>query len=96
MYKPLRLTKETAKKIVKKVLGVSGNGLVKNEDGSDTYEMKQGELIIKVENDWYEENGLYVLEISHNSFVLTTMRMYFRPDTLEEDMEAEEKWLSME
>lgn len=92
MNKQLRLTKKTAKEIVKKVLGVSGDALVRDVRGCDTYEMKQGELLIKVENDWYERNGLYVLEIHPPFVTVPTMRMYFHPDTLEEDTDAEEKW----
>ena len=92
MNKPLRLSKKTAKEIVKKVLGVSGNALVRDIHGYDTYEMKQGELFVRVENDWRERNGLYVLEIFPPFDTAPPLRMYFHPDTLEEDTDAEEKW----
>lgn len=87
----VRLNKKTAKKLVKKVLGVSGAALMKEETGNnvDVYHMTMGELDITVENDWYEKNGLFVLIISS---VMVRMQLYFRPDTLEEDYDAEEAW----
>ena len=87
----VQLNKKTAKELVKKVLGVSGSVLQKDKtgDGADIYRMTIGELNITVENDWLGRNGLFVLTIDSRT---QHMRLYFRPDTLEEDFEAEEEW----
>ena len=92
MNKPLRLSKKTAKEIVRKVFGQSFGHLEKDEDGGDIYRMNIGELSVTVENDWFERNGLYVVNIAAHSHSVNHMQMYFRPDTLEEDTDAEEKW----
>ena len=91
----VQLNKKVAKELVKKVLGVSGAGLTKEEtgDGADIYRMTMGELNITVENDWFGRNGLFVLTIFNTT---QCMRLYFHPDTLEEDYEAEEAWKKKE
>ena len=94
MNKPLRLAKKTAKELVRKVFGQPFGYLEKDKDSGDAdiYRMNIGELSVTVENDWFERNGLYVVHIAAHSHSVNHMRMYFRPDTLEEDTDAEEKW----
>ena len=91
----VQLNKKMAKELLKKVLGVSGSALMKDKtgDGADIYRMAMGELNITVENDWFERNGLFVLTIGSTT---QHMRLYFHPDTLEEDYEAEEAWKKKE
>lgn len=94
MDKPLRLSKKTAKELIKKVFGAALGNLEKDKanDGVDIYRMVIGELSVIVQNDWYEKNGLYVVHIEAPLHSVNDMRMYFRPDTLEEDIYAEENW----
>ena len=89
-----RLDKKTEKALVKRVLGVSGAGLTKEEtgNGADIYHMTMGELQIKVENDWYGQTDLFIMNIFAPMSASDPIGLYFRPDTLEEDFEAEEKW----
>ena len=90
-----RLNKKTAQKLVKQVLGISGAALTKEETGdeADIYHMTMGELKIKVENDWFGKTDLFIINISAPRSVHdNVIRLYFHPDTLEEDWEAEEAW----
>ena len=93
-----RLDKKTAKALVKRVLGVSGAGLTKEETGNgvDIYNMTMGELQIKVENDWFGQTDLFIMNISVPVHAPESIRLYFRPDTLEEDWKAEEEWKKRE
>ena len=59
------------------------------EDGVYIYKMTLGRFEITVENDWLERNGLYELEKSSETGEAT--RLYYDPDTLEENCEAEDK-----
>ena len=89
-----RLNKTTAQKLVKRVLGVSGAGLSKEETGdeADIYHMTMGELEITVENDWFGRTDYFILSISAPMSAYDPMRLYFHSDTLEEDQAAEEEW----
>lgn len=89
-----RLNKKTAQALVKRVLGVSGAGLTREEtgDGADIYRMTMGELNITVENDWFGQTDRFIVNISVPASACSPIRLYFRSDTLEEDCAAEEKW----
>ena len=89
-----KLDKKTAKALVKRVLGVSGAGLSKEETGdeADIYHMTMGELEITVENDWFGQTDRFILSISAPMSAYDPMRLYFHSDTLEEDQAAEEGW----
>ncbi len=93
-----RLNKITAKKLVKRVLGVSGAGLKKipTRDEVDIYYMIMGELKITVENDWFGQTDRFIMNISVPTSACVPMRLYFHSDTLEEDHAAEEKWKEIE
>ncbi len=84
--------------MIRRVIGISASTLVKDKTRAevDIYRMNMGELTIKVENDWFERNRLYALSIDAPMSAAHTMRFYFRPDTLEEDTEAEERWKTAE
>ena len=89
-----KLDKKTAKALAKRVLGVSGAGLTKEETGdeADIYHMTMGELEITVENDWFGKTDRFILSISASMSAYDPMRLYFHSDTLEEDQAAEEEW----
>lgn len=89
-----RLNKKMAQALVKRVLGVSGAELTKEEtgDGADIYHMTMGELKIEVENDWFGQRDLFILSIVAPMSAYNPMRLFFHPDTLEEDYAAEEEW----
>lgn len=87
----VRLTQKTAKALIQRELNLSASRLKKEraEGGVYIYKMTLGRFEITVENDWFERNGLYVLEISSGTG--EAMRLYYDPDTLEENCEAEDK-----
>ena len=89
-----RLNKKTAQALVKRVLGVSGAGLTKEEtgNGADIYHTMRGELLITVENDWFGQTDRFIVNISVPTSTCVPMRLYFHSDTLEEDQAAEEAW----
>ena len=89
--KGLRLTQKTAKALIQRELNLSASRLKteRAEGGVYIYKMTLGRFEITVENDWFERNGLYVLEISSGTG--EAMRLYYDPDTLEENCEAEDK-----
>lgn len=62
----VRLTQKTAKALIQRELNLSASRLKKEraEGGVYIYKMTLGRFEITVENDWFERNGLYVLEIS--------------------------------
>ena len=81
----VRLTQKTAKALIQRELNLSASRLKKEraEGGVYIYKMTLGRFEITVENDWFERNGLYVLEISSGTG--EAMRLYYDPDTLEEN-----------
>ena len=87
----VRLTQKTAKALIQRELSLSASRLKKEraKGGVYIYKMTLGRFEITVENDWFERNGLYVLEISSGTG--EAMRLYYDPDTLEENCEAEDK-----
>ena len=87
----VRLTQKTAKALIQRELNLSASRLKteRAEGGVYIYKMTLGRFEITVENDWFERNGLYVLEISSGTG--EAMRLYYDPDTLEENCEAEDK-----
>lgn len=89
--KGVRLTQKTAKALIQRELNLSASRLKteRAEGGVYIYKMTLGRFEITVENDWFERNGLYVLEISSGTG--EAMRLYYDPDTLEENCEAEDK-----
>ena len=94
MRKTIRLTAATAKALVKKALGVSGQGLEREKTNPVMciYKMRIGALEIKVSNDWYRKNGRYEVVIS--SEASGNIWLYFFPETLEEDWEEEQRKLA--
>lgn len=87
----VRLTLKTAKALVQQELNLSAARLKAERatGGVYIYKMTLGRFEVTVENDWFERNGLYVLEIS--SGMGETMRLYYDPDMLKENYEAEDK-----
>lgn len=86
-----RLTLKTARALIKQELNLHGNLTVERAgDGVYIYVMQQGNFEITVSNDWYERNGRISLTVMHR--FAGTVQMYFDPDTLEEDGEAEDKY----
>ena len=88
----IRLTLKTAKALIKQELGLSGAALKVEMAKCDVYiyTMELGNYEITVENDWFERNGLYSLNIASRS--QGSIQRYFDPDTLEENDEAGDKW----
>lgn len=89
--KNIRLTQKTAKALIQKEFGISAARLKteKAENGVYIYKMEFGRFEIEVENDWFERNGLYVITVSSNTG--EGMRLFYNPDTLEENCEACDK-----
>lgn len=72
----VRLTQKTAKALIQRELNLSASRLKKEraKGGVYIYKMTLGRFEITVENDWFERNGLYVLEISSGTG--EAMRLY--------------------
>lgn len=94
MNKSLRLSKKTAKEIIRKVFGTVIGSLEKDKtnDEADIYRMNIGELSVTVQNDWFEKNGLFVVHITAPLHSVNDMRLYFEPETLAENIDAEYRW----
>lgn len=73
----VRLTQKTAKALIQRELNLSASRLKteRAEGGVYIYKMTLGRFEITFENDWFERNGLYVLEISSGTG--EAMRLYY-------------------
>lgn len=86
------LTLKTAQALIKQELNLNAKFTVERAgDGVYIYVMRMGFIEVTVSNDWYEHNGLISMNVRHNGIGMS-MQMYFDPDTLQEDFEAEEKY----
>lgn len=86
-----RLTMKTARALIKQEFGVHGNLAVERaEGGVYIYKMQHGHFEITVSNDWFEKNGLISMSVMHES--AGSIQMFFDPETLQEDCDAEEKY----
>lgn len=86
-----RLTQKTARALIKQELNLRGDLVVRPAGtGAYIYDMRTGKFKITVSNDWYEQNGLVSMQVTHR--FAGTIQMYFDPDTLEEDFDAEDKY----
>lgn len=90
MYKPLKLKRTTAARLMAQVAGPGLKPLLREpEIGATIYEAQRGCLEICCENDWYEKNGRIKLTIT-DGIGGNQIRMYFHPDTLHRDFVAED------
>lgn len=86
-----RLTMKTAQELIKKEFGHRGELTVeKAGNGVYIYKMQMGRFEVTVANDWYEQNGLIVMCVMHDGG--ESIRLFFEPDGLQEDYDAEEKY----
>lgn len=91
MYRPVKLTKKTATELIRRfsparnieryntVPEVAIFRVFTSEDGVE----------IRCENDWYNHNGRIKVTISDH-WGAGSIQMFFNPDTLDRDFEAEE------
>lgn len=86
----IKLTMKTARTLVKKAIGISGQGLEKEKTNPvmNIYRMTTDVLEIVVSNDWLKKDGRYELRLSSIGGG-GTIWLYFWPETLEEDWKAE-------
>ena len=89
MYRPLKLTRKTAEKLIGKVIGdfkITGG-----EVGTDMYryEASFGLLLARCENDWYDHNNRYRLSLFIASDG-TPVTLFFYPETLQRDYDTEQ------
>jgi hypothetical protein len=85
-----RLTQKTARELIKKEFGFCGKLTVERAgNGVYIYKMDMGRFEVTLSNDWYEKNGLIDMHVIHDGG--GSIWMYFEPDTLQEEYEAEEK-----
>lgn len=89
-----RLTPKTARTLIKKEFGFTSLPTGKleverAEDGVYIYTMHLGRFAVTIQNDWYEQNGLIDMRVLHKCG--ESFHLYFEPDALQEDYEAEEK-----
>ena len=93
--KTVKLTLKTAKEIVKRELDISAGSLRPSTGMTEDvcrYEMTMGRTRIIVENDWFSNDGLFSLSISHCSG--GSIKIFFQPSTLKENYEAGDKYRS--
>lgn len=85
-----RLTLKTARELIKKEFSINGK-LTTEQAGNGVYiyKMGMGRFEVTVSNDWYEQNGLIDMRVMHDSG--ETIHLYFDPETLWEDYEAEDR-----
>ena len=77
-----RLTLKTARELALKVTGTA-KGLAKDKTlAIDLYEMRLGELSVKIRYDWYGSGRISVSIDNHSS---RAIYMLFDPETLEQD-----------
>lgn len=89
----VRLTKTVAKKLIGRIArGAEVEGKSNRDGGADIYEawVDTLDLVVKCENDWYTQSGRINLIIS-DRWGGGSIVMCFDPDTLDRDLEAEDK-----
>ncbi len=90
MYKPVKLSRMTATRLMVQVIGPGVKPLLSEPGaGATVYKAERGCLEICCENDWYNHNGRIRLTIT-DGIGGNQIRMYFHPDTLNRDFEAED------
>ena len=81
-----RLTLKTARELALKVTGTA-KGLAKDKTlAIDLYEMRLGELSVKIRYDWYGSGRISVSIDNHSS---RAIYMLFDPETLEQDFKEQ-------
>ena len=81
------MTLKTARELALKVTGTA-KGLAKDKTlAIDLYEMRLGELFVKIRYDWYG-SGCISVSVDNNSG--RALYMLFDPETLEQDFKEEE------
>ena len=91
MIKNIKLTAKTAKALIKQELNLSATGLVctSNIDGMIIYELSQGNITIKVENDWQHHDGMIHMVIAYGfGSSLNRIDRCFHPVSLEMNAHA--------
>lgn len=90
--KNFRLTMKTVRALIKRELGLN----LKPEmnvgaaaAGHYIYTAHIGNFELTISNDWFEQNGAISFRLFRDS---GTVQLYFDPETLEEDFEAEHKY----
>lgn len=92
MNHPIKLTKETAKKVIRKVLPY---GKVETRTPGISYVCDCGMITVYCDSDWFTRNGKIHVRIQAD-MVIGTLTMFFDPGTLERDYNAEDKWREIE
>lgn len=89
--KRVRLTLKTAKALIKQEFGLSGAGLTAERwaDGV-SYKMEFGRFMVEVSTYPYARREL--LSIYLSSRMGSDMRLFYDPETLEENFEAEDAY----
>lgn len=89
---PVKLTKKTAVMLIQRVIPLSpkliSGGAADNGAVRFTAPVGPAGLEITCENDWFTHNGCIKLTIS-DPISGSCLTMYFNPDTLKRDYEAE-------
>lgn len=90
--KHFRLPMKTVRELIKQELGLNLKPEKKLEGtgiGADIYVAHIGNFELTISNDWYERNGAISFCLSRDS---GTVQLFFDPETLEEDWDAEDKY----
>lgn len=88
-----RLTKKTTRQLLKRELGFAGElSVTCAESKVYIYEMHMASFTVTVENDWLCGDGLIRLTLHSGA---QSIHLFYNPITLEQDIEAEEKYLRL-
>lgn len=87
-----KLTMKIARALISDAIPLPAKAITKDETerGVEIYRASTALFEITCENDWYSRNGRYSLTITDRDGG-QLIRMYFKPDTLERDYDAERR-----
>lgn len=88
----MKLTKETAKKVIRKVLP---RGEVLTRTPGESYVCYSGMLTVYCNSDWFTRNGKICVHVRVD-MADAMITLFFDPETLERDYDAEDKWREIE
>ena len=88
----MKLTNETAKKVIRKVLPY---GKVVTRKLGISYVCSCGIIKVYCDSDWFTRNGKIHVRVQAD-MAMGTLTLFFDPETLERDYDAEDKWRGIE
>ena len=88
----MKLTNETAKKVIRKVLPY---GKVVTRRSGISYMCSCGMITVYCDSDWFTRNGKIYVRV-RVPMVMESLTLFFDPETRKRDYDAEDKWREIE